>query len=102
MAQGEEDEALKDSCWRDDETKEAISKLRSKERGLHAEIIVTEDEVSAAQVRMDELQDRELTRAEALIHLLDQHTIMSDKLEYLENKSRQNYIRIYLRYQGRK
>lgn len=106
MAQGEENKGLERLMLsikqRDDETKKDISKLRSEERGLHAEINGTEDEVSAAQVRMGELEDREITRAEALIHLFEQHKIMSDKLEYLENKSRQNYIRIYSRYQRRK
>lgn len=76
MAQGEEDKGLErlmlsikaDLCTnqrfqsdyqqRDDETKEDISKLRSEVRGLQAEINGTKDKVSAAQVRISELEDR--------------------------------------------
>lgn len=77
------------------ETRHEIEKLTLEVRGMQAEIKRTNDEVVAAQSRISELEDKEPTKNEVLTHLLVQHTLMADKLEYLENKSRQNNIRIH-------
>lgn len=77
------------------ETRSEIEKLTTEVKGMQAEISRTNGEIVAAQLRISELEDKEPIKNEVLTHLLVQQTLMADKLEYLENKSRQNNIRIH-------
>lgn len=58
-------------------------------------IHTTREDVSAAEERINNMEERETTNIKALTYLLQQEKHMAEKLEYLENKSRQNNIRIH-------
>lgn len=51
--------------------------------------------IGEAEQRINQLEEREVTTNVTVKHLLQEQKKMNEKLEYLENKSRQNNIRIY-------
>ena len=77
------------------ETKEELSKLTQEIRGMQAELKITQDEVSDAQQRISDIEDKESIKIEILTYLLVQQNLMSEKLSYLESKSRQCNVRIH-------
>ncbi|KAK7884048.1 hypothetical protein WMY93_027171 [Mugilogobius chulae] len=56
---------------------------------------VAETSIGEAQERIRLLEERECVNTSMLLKLTKEHKEMSEKVEYLENKSRQNNIRIY-------
>lgn len=78
-----------------EETKQEIGKLTREIKGIQEEVKDTKKEVIEAQDRISNLEDKEPTLKEIISHLLINQSRMAARIEYLENKSRQNNIRIY-------
>ena len=57
---------------RSDETKQALSNLRTEVREMQAAINRTREDVSAAEQRINKLEKREVTNNQVLVHLLKQ------------------------------
>lgn len=51
--------------------------------------------IKEVEQRIHQLEEREVATNSTLKHLLQEQQKMNEKMEYLENKSRQNNIRIY-------
>lgn len=77
------------------ETKQEIAKLTQEVKGIQEEIKNIKTDVLDTQQRISDLEDKESTMNEILSHLLVQQSLMAEKFEYFENKSRQNNVRIH-------
>ena len=80
---------------RSDETKEELQNLRTEMREMQTAINSANENILAVEQRVNKLEENEMINARALTHLLQQEKHMVEKMEYLENKSRQNNIRIH-------
>ena len=84
------------------ELKQEVEKLSKDTRDLHKDVRDLRNDVSAivakheeAEERIQGLEEREMLSQALLFNIIAEHRDMREKLDYLENKSRQNNIRIY-------
>lgn len=69
--------------------------MREELKGIRSDLREAQDNVKEAEQRINKLEEREDVTTELLKKLVKEQKEMSEKIEYLENKSRQNNIRIY-------
>ncbi len=75
--------------------KRNFSELQEEVKSLASDLKETTCRVADAEERINKVEERDSIVTEALSHLLHQHRQLEDRVEYLENKSRQLNIRIY-------
>lgn len=69
--------------------------MREELKGIRCDLREAQDNVKEAEQRINKLEEREDATTVLLKKLVKEQKEMSEKIEYLENKSRQNNIRIY-------
>ena len=72
-----------------------FSKLQDEVKSLASNLKETVCRVADVEERINKVEERDGIVTETLSHLLQQQLQMEDRVEYLENKSRQLNIRIY-------
>lgn len=90
-----------------DELKHEVGKLSNDTRDLHKDVKELRHEITEIAKKQEEteericgLEEREMISQELLCHIISEHRDMAEKIDYLENKSRQNNIRIYQMKEG--
>lgn len=69
--------------------------MREELKGIRSDLREVQDNVKEAEQRINNLEEREDATTVLLKKLVKEQKEMSEKIEYLENKSRQNNIRVY-------
>ena len=80
---------------RSDETRKELQNLRTEVREMQTSLNGAKENILAVEQRVNKLEENEMVNARVLTHLLQQEKHLVEKIEYLENKSRQNNIRIH-------
>lgn len=80
---------------RSDETREELQNLRTEVGEMQTALNSANENTLAVEQRVNKLEENEMVNARALTHLLQQEKHLVEKMEDLENKSRQNNIRIH-------
>ena len=71
-----------------------MKQLRGDVAEVRSELQDTTGQLQGAKQRISDIEDREKFKNKALKHLLCESKILTDRVEYLEQKSRQNNLRI--------